>query len=359
MESKNYSKIDDLLCKLAHKLSAIPCLPVNYYSEKEKFFKKEGYNPLFKYEAPSPSISYIKQILKEMSIDDRSMGSIFSRKRDELVRIAEMMESIGSTRLTEISKSLYGTPSRGLVEKAWSLIKIHDLPENMFISSKQVRVWLEHAMKRYGFDWKVKEREMAAKACVECATKTLFIRENSFFTRKFLNRLIVHEIGTHIMRHENGKKQPYSIFALGLKDYVATEEGLAVANEELNHCLTRSTLKTYAARVIAIDKGLKCTFSETFHYLLPFVGKENAFEITMRVKRGLGNTMWAGAFTKDYLYLKGFFDVRKFIANKGDIKELYYGKVGLDDLKSIRSIKGLINPLFFQTMKHYTPYYNK
>ena len=150
---------------------------------------------------------------------------------------------------------------------------------------------------------------MASKACINKADKTLYIKKNSFFTGQFLKRLVVHEIGTHILRYENGLQQPFKIFSLGFADYLSTEEGLAVVNEEMHNCLTRSTLKTYAARVVAVSKALKCNFRETFNYLEPFVGKDNAFDITLRVKRGLGDTTWAGAFTKVMVYLKGYFEV--------------------------------------------------
>ena len=156
------------------------------------------------------------------------------------------------------------------------------------------------------------------------------------------------------MRYENGKQQPYNIFSMGLTNYLGTEEGLAVVNEELNHCLTRATLKTYAARVIAVHKALKCTFRETYNYLVKYLGKENAFEVTLRAKRGIGNTFFPGAFTKDHLYLKGYIEVKKYLNNGGELRKLYYGKIGVKDIPIVETVPDLVNPLFLSKMKHYT-----
>lgn len=355
-DSDNYRQIDDALFKIANRLSKIPCLPKNLDEEKEKFFKDEHYHPKFKYEKPDSALEPIKLLLNKISIPNTLVGRVFSRKRDELIKICEMMQSVGTTKFSRYSKELLGFPNSDLVSKAKKLITIHDEPEKTFLSVNQTIVRLEKAMERYGFDWQVKQKDMASKACVNLTEKILYLKEGGFYTNKFVNRLIVHEIGTHIMRYENGLQQPYKIFSLGLTNYLGTEEGLAVANEERHGCLTRATLKTYAARVFAVNKALKCNFRETYNALLPFVGKDNAWEITMRVKRGVGDTFYPGAFTKDYLYLKGFFDIKNFLAKGGNLQDLYYGKIDLDHLEEIKKVPGMINPMFLAKMKHYVDY---
>ena len=353
MQIASYSKIDEILCKITYKLSSIPCLPLNHQQERERFFRSNTYNPVFTYNK-CDNLDNIRELLLDIKTNNDEIGCIFKKKTEELLMIIEMMASVGTRKLTDISKSLYGVPDKRLVSKAWKLIAINDAQENVFLSSRQVAVRLKNAINKYGFTWEVKEREMAAKACVSTTDKILYIKKDCFYTAKFLKRLIVHEIGTHILRYENGSKQPYKLFSLGLKDYISTEEGLAVVNEEIHNCLTRSTLKTYAARVIAVDKAQKCSFREVYNSIVPFVGKDNAFDITLRVKRGLGNTMWPGAFTKDHIYLKGYFDVKDFLNAGRDMRKLYYGKVALQDIDNVEHVAGVIDPLFFSTMKYYT-----
>jgi uncharacterized protein (TIGR02421 family) len=358
MSEKEFARIDYQLCAIANKLSQIPYLPLNLKQEKEKFFNSDNYNPVFHYPKSNACLDNIKKSLLSIEINPVSIGILFKRKQLELLKIIEMMQYIGDRKFTQISKELYGVPSDELVQKAWQLLGLHDSPDQMYISSTQAKVHLKIAMKKYGFNWDVQEKEMASKACVSNKSRILFIKKDSFLTRKFLNRIIVHEIGTHILRYENGLQQPYKIFSLGLTGYLGTEEGLAVLNEERNNCLTKATLKTYAARVIAVHKALKCNFRETYNYILPYVGKDNAFDVTLRVKRGLGNTFFPGAFTKDYLYFKGYFEVKKYIQNHGELIKLYYGKIPIKDLEIIEKIPGLINPMFMGKMKYYTKNFN-
>ena len=49
----------------------------------------------------------------------------------------------------------------------------------------------------------------------------------------------------------------------------------------------------------------------------------------------MSDTSSKGAYTKDAVYLKGFFDVLNF-AKKHDIDELYIGKVGISDLPLLK-----------------------
>ena len=58
------------------------------------------------------------------------------------------------------------------------------------------------------------------------------LKEGVSFTEHRLQGVIAHEIMTHIYRLENGRRQPYAIFALGTAQYLATEEGLAIYNQK-------------------------------------------------------------------------------------------------------------------------------
>lgn len=348
--------IDTKLCSVAQKLSQLPCLPKNLETERSRFFNDASgtYNPVFSYEVDRASLLAAKKELEQLSINTTGIGALFEKKRQELLTIIAMMLSIGTRSFSEHAITLYNKPDDDLVDRAWKLIRLHDSEERTYVPAHIAMVHLQHAMKKYGCSWDVQEKDMAARACVDLSNKRLLIKKHSFFTKKFIARLIVHEIGTHIVRYQNGTHQPYKIFSHGLSGYLGTEEGLAVLNEELNNCLTRATIKTYAARVIAVHKGLQCTFRETYNYLMPYVGKENAFEVTLRVKRGIGNTFYPGAFTKDHLYLDGYFKVKRYMQRGGELRRLYYGKIGLDDLAAVEKIPGLVNPLFLSNMKHYT-----
>jgi hypothetical protein len=70
------------------------------------------------------------------------------------------------------------------------------------------------------------------------------------------------------------------------------------------------------------------------------------FDLTLRVKRGLSDTSLPGGFTKDYLYLQGYYDVKEFASNH-DVLDLFVGKIGIGDVKLVKKIPELVSPIFF------------
>jgi hypothetical protein len=53
-----------------------------------------------------------------------------------------------------------------------------------------------------------------------------------------------------------------------------------------------------------------------------------SWDLAVRVYRG-------GGFVKDHVYLEGYLMVKKFLSEGGDVRKLYVGKVGLDDLSLV------------------------
>jgi hypothetical protein len=211
---------------------------------------------------------------------------------------------------------------------------------------------MRSAFIKYGFHWEIVEKDMIANAAVKIESKKLYIKKNSRFSSNSLKRIIVHEIGTHVMRAENGLCQPYRFLGRGIPGYLNTEEGLAVYNEENSGCLNNFVLKVYAGRVIAIDMALRCSFRETYEELTKHFTKNTAWRITLRAKRGLSDTSLPGAFTKDLAYLQGYYDVKKFLANRGNINDLYYGKIGTKHVMQVKRLPGLINPTVLPMMRY-------
>jgi len=103
-------------------------------------------------------------------------------------------------------------------------------------------------------------------------------------------------------------------------------------------------LKSYAARVLAVETALNKSFRETYKFLEGLFDKEKAWDLAVRVKRGIKDTSKPGAFTKDIIYLKGFYEVNDFIKNQSGLHLLHYGKIGIQHALLIPSIEGLNNP---------------
>jgi uncharacterized protein (TIGR02421 family) len=337
-------KIDNQLDKISKKLSFSILNPINVDKERKKFFSKKEYNPQFKYKKPIKKIDNIKNSLLKINPPNSVVGNILKKIRDKYVLDIELIENMGTSKFQNISNKLYGKPDKTLIKKANKLIYLKINQEEPIYSTNEIIDKLNIAFVKYGFNWKVKRKNMIASAAVKLQKKQLLIKKNSKFSQNFLKRIIVHEIGTHIVRAENGQNQPYKFFARGLPGYLMTEEGLAVYNEEINNCLNNFILKIYAGRVIAINTAMNNSFIETYSILRKYFTKNTAWRLTLRAKRGLIDTKQNGALTKDIAYLKGYLQIKNYIKSSGDINNLYYGKIGLEHIKLLNDIPDLIQP---------------
>ncbi len=355
-DSKRLSNIDKQLLEISKQVSFIDINPDNEDSEKALFFSNPDYNPQFKYLPLKTPPEKILKELDKLDLGYTPMDKIFRKSASRLRSLVKMLESRGSVRSCRISEKIYGTPSPALVAKAKDMLSepIKKSAKEKDLTTKQILRMMNNAFVRFGANWTVMEKDMAASAAVLAGKRQLLIRTKSRFPKSFVKRLIVHEIGTHVLRAENGSKQPYKIFEHGLPDYMMTEEGLAVYNEELNKCLDKETMRRYAARTIAISKALNSSFRETFNHLKQFFDDDEfIWRTVVRAKRGLGDTSQHGAFTKDHLYLKGYYEVKSFVEKGGDISKLYYGKVGIDDVPDLDKIPGLIHPMYLPFFRYF------
>jgi len=163
------------------------------------------------------------------------------------------------------------------------------------------------------------------------------------FSEQRLNMLIVHEIETHVLTAENGNLQPYKIFGRGLAGYLETQEGLAVRNQSI--LCDKDMEKNYwpALSVLAVNEAFNMSFRGVFDFVCSMgFSVDRAFRVAVKVKRGLEDTAIKGAFTKDYLYFKGFKAVKEFESTGGDVKDLYIGKFNLKDLDVVKGIPNLV-----------------
>ncbi len=334
----NLTKIDRELAFWFKKLSNSCTQPFNIEQEKKKMFEDRTYNPQFKYHK-HPKINQIRNALKSFKTDYSVLGILLNQKRYELLKRLDMYEAVGTKFFTQKSIELYGKPDKDLIKKAKKFLKLNKQDKGIsFNTISSVKKFVDSLLK-FGYNWKVAEKEMCVGASVNSSNKTLYINKNRKFTESDLKRLIIHEIGTHIARAENARKQKYKLFLIGFPNYLVTEEGLAVYNEEKAGLLTNDILKNYAGRVIAVSLSLKNSFSTVYNELLEFFDREEAFNLTLRTKRGIGNTSKPGGYTKDYLYLKGKYVIENFVKKRGKLSDLYVGKIGVQHVKAVKEIR--------------------
>lgn len=345
MKYRDFKKIDTKLNLIASKISFMVINPTNIWEEKNKFFSQEHYNPQFKYARYRSNLELLKKRLEGMKTDESVFGTILEKQRLYLIKRILMLKNLGREEFTACAADVYGKPSEELVEKAKGMVTMEENDNEAVLNSGEIASLLRDALTKYGLeDWSISEKDMPAMAAVRPHKKALFIKKDALFSKGFIDRLIVHEIGTHVLRSENGRRQPFKIFWRGLPDYLGTEEGLAVVNEELHGYLNKRILRSYIGRVLAIDLGQNYSFNEVFERLSRYFIAESAFNAAVRAKRGISDTSKPGGLTKDYLYLDGYFRVKKYIQEGGTINKLYYGRIGIEHVPLLDDIPGLKKP---------------
>ena len=81
----------------------------------------------------------------------------------------------------------------------------------------------------------------------------------------------------------------------------------------------------------AIDEAKHMGFRELHGRISERASPGLAWGICLRIKRGLSKPGEPGVYAKDSVYLAGRNKVRAWLANGGDIRKLYVGKVGIED----------------------------
>ncbi len=347
MRLTKLQKIDKELAEIAKQVSFLAINPANVEEEMEKVLANPNYNPQFQYSEFKFDLDYMIKRLNNLKITgDSVIENLFRQKKQVIIKKCLLIKNRGKKDFSDISVKLYGVPDEELVAKAKELLKLKVEKERKIVPSSMVVSQLRRAFKKCGFNWIVKEESIATAANVLQSKKTLLVRKNDVFSKTFVKRLIIHEIGTHVLRAENGRKQPYQLFMIGLPAYLKTEEGLAVLNEDLNGLMTNRVLRNYAARVVAVDMALKGSFSDIYKHLKKYFAKKAAFKLAVRAKRGVADTSKPGGMIKDHVYLQGYYELKKWLEQGGDLKKLYYGKIGLKHVDLLKDIPGLKRPKY-------------
>ena len=155
-------------------------------------------------------------------------------------------------------------------------------------------------------DWTVEGNEhMAARMSVIGSRRLVRVRRDAMFWPTEVRRLMVHEIGTHLLRSANGQRQRLQILGYGITGYLATEEGLAVWHEQQSGIADTKVMRRYALRVIASHTALTGDFCAVFGTLRNYTSPDEAFTMALRVKRGLLDTGAPGGYIKDHVYMTG------------------------------------------------------
>ncbi len=323
--------------------------PRSAASEKEKFFAalREGrvYEPQFRYSPFPPRALKEIPVLEKTSAGSGPYAAFIEEARSQQLAKAALLQARGAESFPALSAALFPLPSAAEIvaaEKTLAELGYRPPEPPAELSDREMAEELSRALTAAGLaDWKTHiSSRMSASASVTPGARRVNIRKGRRFSRGEVKRLVLHEIGVHALRAENGYAMPLGIFRLGLEGYLETEEGMAAYNEW--SAGIDEGLRLFALRVLAVDWAARLPFSGVFSGLTDRgVPPELAWTITQRVKRGMTDTGKPGCYGKDVAYFRGYLAVRDFMEKGGSWDELMrYGKVSIGHLPSLRALAG-------------------
>lgn len=349
---EDLQRIDDEIVTIDSDIHLLSHLrPVNLKEEEMKFAANPDTNPQFEYRALSFDPNHLFARLKRLDFPDSPIGLLWRKKADEIQQKIRLLEARGTPDFTRLSAALYGAPDDAMLQAA--VEGVTTMPQHFesagpTLGAKEAAKRFTDVITEYGLSgWRVALKDDMVSDAMAGKQNTILIRKDAHFSEERLAGTIAHEIETHVFTAMNGARQPYKIFQRGLAHYLVTEEGLAVYNQEKTDAGIGPKKYWPLSSVIGIHQAMTGSFTDTYRAVLRHgFDAERAWRVALKAKRGLTDTRQPGAFTKDHVYFRGHRMILDFVRQGGDLRDLYYGKMNLEDLPTVKKVAGLKPPLF-------------
>lgn len=254
---------------------------------------------------------------------------------------------------TRIAGTLDGTPPDDLVATARDLLhaaspSASEDPADLDAHAAAQRIG--QALRNLDLpDWRVEISDAtAARMSVNGSLQRIRIRQGTLFTEADIRRLLVHEIGGHVLRWENSRRQPAPLAAIPIGCTSPTEEGLALWLEEQSDVDSPELRRIYAARTIAVHLSQTQGILAVARTLASLVGATQAAEIALRCKRGMTDPNAPGGWPKDWAYFGGAAMVRQLYEHDPESLALLRGvKWSAEHLAVVQALagEGLLTPI--------------
>lgn len=354
VQKSDLRAVDKLLGQIDKDLLLLKHIkPINLDTEIGRLREDPLYNPTFLYSEIGTSLDDAKKRLSEVVKNDSPLGILLEKKRKELLARIVLLDARGKNEeFTAASEVLFGKPTKALIASAEKDIAnriacdLKPIKKHMFSAVKAAAMF-EDVLRKYSLhNWQVSIRQNLVADVTVGGTK-IYIRDGAFFTKEHIASLIAHEIETHVLTAENGVHQSYEILRRGTANYLDTQEGLAIYNQ--NGVLNPHAEKRFNAprNVLGLAYSLGHSFAQTRTYLQTELGytPEKSLSQAITMKRGLSDTSHSGGFTKSIVYFRGLKTIEDFVDNGGDLKRLYIGKISIEDIDLIEKIPDIKQPL--------------
>lgn len=288
----------------------------------------------------------------------RRLGTVGHPLRDVIARTAQ--DAIGTVQafaeghrrggaegnavITEWSADRYGAPTAETLDHAHALINEPWRPPapGSSLTAAEAAGFLQRALDVLAPGWDVRTSPLSTAVLVDGLNNTVEVNRHLRIGRAQLARLLVHELGGHVLRWANAGAFPGSLATVPLgSDAHGTEEGLATWWEHHLGVGDPAALRIYAARTVAVSVALRGSIHDVVAALAPHLPLHDAARIAMRVKRGLPDPTAPGAFTRDHAFLAGFDVIRGHLdrspAGVADLMSTRWGLSMLPALDVVRA----------------------
>ncbi len=322
--------------------------PVNFKSALSEF-KRHRFDrvPAFHYRPLPVDPDLLKRELYNTPVErveDPTLAALFQEKRRELDRQLSMMTERNTPRFLHGSIQLFGGVDDGLLQLARDILdrfppRSRESGKGGTLTAETIAEHARSEIEAYrngqpDFSAAVEVRDDVASGLM-VSFGALLVGRGTRLPAFRLEAILHHEIGTHLLTYFNGRAQPFQLLCLGLADYQALQEGLAVLAEHLGGALSPARLRTLAARVIAVESLVQgATFVDTFRVLNRTYGFERsaAFGIALRIHRG-------GGLTKDAVYLRGLLSLLDYLKGGGELEPLLLGKISAEHIPVVKELR--------------------
>ncbi len=318
--------------------------PVNVTEACEAFTGASGDDPGFEYRPlPFDPRAEAAALAALPGLEGDGWATLVRAKRREVVIRLEMLARRGTPRFRELADLLYGGATKELAALAHQLLEAippaappRPVPG---VAAAEIarRATAEVAAYREllpELDCRLEVRPDVTGMIVEQGN--LLIGRDTVVPPERVAALLHHEIGTHVLTHANGARQPLRVMRDGLAGYEELQEALGVLAEHLSGGLSPPRLRRLAERVAAVaSMQAGASFRETYDLL----GRRwelapgAAFRVAMRAHR-------AGGLAKDLVYLRGLAALLAHLGAGRSFDVLFAGKVTLHDAAAVERLLG-------------------
>jgi uncharacterized protein (TIGR02421 family) len=344
-------EIDRLASTIKDELSLLSLVtPNNLDEQKELFLDGTVENPDFEYSDPPANLDDLEQQLDQVTVPDTKppVQEIYQKTIDELKNFIHIAKNIGNhEKVRQYSQKIWGEPSEETVRLAEDTLRYADrtVEDEANIGSAEMKEKIDQILDTLDIDWEAVYADSKTLRVYPSAKQVEIPRDREF-TENDIERLPVHEIAGHALRAATGHEQPYKILGSGVGQYNQIEEGITTFLEDIAGLMDTETIRKYAARVIAVDSMLDGdSFRETFEKLHDpdhggyKIDQDTAWDVTYRAHR-------AGGLSKDHIYLDLYTKLSEYLEKEeGDLKDLYIGKVNIEDAERLSDLEEIKDPL--------------